>query len=94
MGLPHGAVVKNPPIDAQDARDGSTLPGSGRCPGEGHSSHSSTLAWRIPWIEPPGGLQSMGPQRVRHDRLCTHAHACTRTALFAERALKDMINVT
>ena len=29
--------------------------------------HSSTLAWKIPWMEEPGGLQSMGSQRVRHD---------------------------
>ena len=29
--------------------------------------HSSTLAWKIPWMEEPGGLQSMGWQRVRHD---------------------------
>ena len=29
--------------------------------------HSSTLAWRVPWTEEPGGLQSMGLQRVRHD---------------------------
>ena len=29
--------------------------------------HSSTLAWRIPWREEPGRLQSMGPQRVGHD---------------------------
>ena len=29
--------------------------------------HSSTLAWKIPWTEEPGGLQSMGSQRVRHD---------------------------
>ena len=31
------------------------------------ASHSSTLAWRIPWMEEPGGLQSMGSQRVGHD---------------------------
>ena len=30
--------------------------------------HSSILAWRIPWAEEPGGLQSVGSQRVRHDR--------------------------
>ena len=30
-------------------------------------THASVLAWRIPWIEEPGGLQSMGSQRVRHD---------------------------
>ena len=29
--------------------------------------HSSTLAWKIPWMEGPGGLQSMGSRRVRHD---------------------------
>ena len=29
--------------------------------------HSSTLAWKIPWTEEPGGLQSMGLHRVRHD---------------------------
>ena len=31
------------------------------------ATHSSTLAWRIPWMEKPGGLQSMGSQRVRHN---------------------------
>ena len=31
------------------------------------ATHSSTLAWKIPWMEEPSGLQSMGPQRVRHD---------------------------
>ena len=29
--------------------------------------HSSTIAWKIPWMEEPGGLQSMGSLRVRHD---------------------------
>ena len=31
------------------------------------ATHSSILAWRIPWMEKPGGLQSVGPQRVGHD---------------------------
>ena len=31
------------------------------------ATHSSILAWRIPWTEEPGGLQSRGSQRVRHD---------------------------
>ena len=31
------------------------------------ATHSSVLAWEIPWIEEPGRLQSMGLQRVRHD---------------------------
>ena len=34
---------------------------------EGMATHSSILAWRIPWIEEPGALQSMGLHRVRHD---------------------------
>jgi len=33
----------------------------------GMATHSSILAWRIPWTEEPGGLPSMGAQRVRHD---------------------------
>ena len=34
---------------------------------EGMATHSSILAWRIPWTEEPGGLQSTGSQRVKHD---------------------------
>ena len=34
---------------------------------KGMATHSSTLAWRIPWTEEPGGLQSIGSQRVRHN---------------------------
>ena len=43
---------------------------------KGMDIYSSILAWRIPWAEEPGGLQSIGLQRVRHNRsdlLCTHA---------------------
>ena len=34
---------------------------------EGMATHSSMLAWRVPWTEEPGGIQSMGLQRVRHN---------------------------
>ena len=34
---------------------------------EGMATHSSILAWRTPWTEEPGGLQSIGPQRVGYD---------------------------
>ena len=34
---------------------------------KGMATHSSILAWRIPWTEEPGGLQSVGSHRVRHD---------------------------
>ena len=60
-------VVKSPPAPAGHIRDVRSVPGSGRCPGGGHGTHSSILAWRIPRTEEPGGLQSMGSQRVRHD---------------------------
>ena len=34
---------------------------------EGMGTHSGILAWRIPWTEEPGGLQSMGSQSIGHD---------------------------
>ena len=37
-------------------------------------THSSILAWRIPWTEEPGGLQSMGLQRCRHNWMTEHIH--------------------
>ena len=60
-------VVWNPPANTGDIRDVGSVPGSGRSPGGGRATHSSMLAWRIPWIEEPGGLQSMELQRVTHD---------------------------
>ena len=36
------------------------------------ATHSSILAWKIPWIEEPGGLQSMGSKRVRHNLATEH----------------------
>ena len=36
------------------------------------ATHSSILAWEIPWTEEPGGLQSMGSQRVRHNLATEH----------------------
>ena len=40
--------------------------------------HSSTLAWKTPWTEEPGGLQSRGSQRVAHDLAqCTRTHTHT-----------------
>ena len=53
---------------AYKAEDLGSIPGSGRSSGEDEmATHSSTLAWKIPWMEEPGRLQSMGLQRVRHD---------------------------
>ena len=49
------------------------------------ATHSSILAWRIPWTEVPGELQSMGLQRVRHNwgRVCASAHTYTHTLTHA-----------
>ena len=43
-----------------------SIPGLGRFLEKELASHSSILAWRIPWTEELGGLQSMGSQKVRH----------------------------
>ena len=52
----------------QDIRDVGSIPGwRGIDLEEGMATHSSDLAWRIPWAEDPGGLQSTGSQRVKHD---------------------------
>ena len=59
-GFPGGSVVKNPPAKAGDERDESSIPGLGRSPGGGMATHSSILAWSIPWTEEAGGLQSIG----------------------------------
>ena len=65
MGFPGGTVVKNLPVNAEDARDAGSIPGFERSLGE--ATHSSILAWKIPWTEERGWLQSIGSQRVRHD---------------------------
>ena len=49
--------VKNPPANARDIKDVGSIPGSGRPPVKKMATHSSILAWRIPWTEEPGGLQ-------------------------------------
>ena len=55
-----GSEVK---ASACNAGDPGSILGSGRSPGKGNATHSSILAWRIPWIEEPGGLQSTGVQK-------------------------------
>ena len=64
VGFPGGSVVKSLLASAGDS---SLIPGSRGSPGEGNGNQSSSLAWEIPWAEEPGGLQSMGLQRVRHN---------------------------
>ena len=60
-------VVKNPPANAVDIRDTGSISQWGRSLEEEMETHSSILSWRIPWTEEPGGLQSIGLQRVGHN---------------------------
>ena len=53
-------MVKDPPANAGDTRYMVPIPGSGRSLEKEMATHSSILAWRIPWMEELGGLQSMG----------------------------------
>ena len=61
-------VVKKLPVKAGDVEIWVRSPGLEDPLEEGMAIHSSILAWRIPWTEGPGRLQSIGWQRVRHDR--------------------------
>ena len=64
MGFPGGSAVKNPQVTWQHRFD----PWGQEDPLEEEmATHSSTLDWKIPWKEEPGGLQSTGLQRVEHD---------------------------
>ena len=59
-------MVKNLLVSAGDAGNVSVILGLGRSPDKEMATHSSILAWRIPWTEEPGGLQSMGSETVGH----------------------------
>ena len=57
-------MVNNPPTSAGETGDMGLILGSRRSLG---ATHSSILAWEIPWTEEPGWLQSIGSQRVGHN---------------------------
>ena len=54
-------------VSVYNAGDLGSSPGLGRSPGDEMEIHSSSIAWKIPWTEEPGRLQSVGSQRVGHD---------------------------
>ena len=60
-------MVKNLPANAGDIKDMASIPEPGISPGGGHGNPTTILAWKIPWTEEPGRLQSMGSQRIRHN---------------------------
>ena len=66
-GFPSGSVVKNMTANAGDSGDVSLISRWEDLLQKEMATHSSVLAWKIPWTGEPGRLQSMGSQRVRHD---------------------------
>ena len=60
-------MVKNLPANEEDIRDSGSIPSREGPLEEGVATHSSILAWRVPWIKEPGGLQSIESQRVGHN---------------------------
>ena len=52
-----GSILWDDPLEEEDPLE------------KGMATHFSILAWRIPWTEEPGGLQSTGSQRIRYDRV-------------------------
>ena len=71
VGFPDSSSGKESACNAEVSEDAGSIPESGRTPGWGIATHSSILAWEIPWTEKPGGLQCKGLQKVRHDWACT-----------------------
>ena len=69
-------MVKNLPANSGDARDMSSILGSGKAPGEGNGNalQASILAWKILWTEEPGRLQFIGSPRVGYELATEHTH--------------------
>ena len=85
LGFPCRPVGKE---SACSIGDPGSIPGLGRAPGEGMADHSSILAWKISWTEEPGGLQSIGSQRVEHDWVTNtylHDHITGKRGGWGER---------
>ena len=76
-------MVQNQPANAGDRRVIGLIPGSERSPVGGHGDHSSILAWRVLWTEKPGRLQSIGSQKVGHNRGdLAHTHMYTHAYIY------------
>ena len=74
VGLPGGSLVKNPPASTGNT---SLIPDQEDSLEEDTATHSSLLAWQIPWTGEPDGLQSIGSQRVKHNRATEHKNKHT-----------------
>ena len=65
--LQMGLAVKNVPASAGDIRDPGMILGQEDPLEKGMATHSSIVAWRIPWTEEPSGLQFIALQRLKHN---------------------------
>ena len=88
MDFSGGSVVENLPAHARHAAMG-LIPGSGRSPRGGNDNPLQYSCWKIPWTEEPGGLQSMGLQRVgrewAHMHTWIHTHLPTQGRILSQR---------
>ena len=87
LGFSGGKMVKNSSANVGDAREAcSSLDWEDPLESE-MTTHSSIISWKNPWTEEPGGLQSMGSQRVKHD---CHTHIYKQKTIYcAENSLFD-----
>ena len=88
-------MVKN--LHAMQGACSQSIPGSGRSLEEGLATHPSILAWRSPWTEEPGGLQSMGSQKIgtwlKQLSMPQNTHICTRMFLATFTIFRKPYNV-
>ena len=77
IGFPGSSLVKNLPANEGDARDTGSIPALGRSPGEGNGNPLQYSCMGNPMDGVPGGLQSLGSQRVAHDRVTKLMHTHT-----------------
>ena len=75
LGFPGSTVIKNQLASAEDTRDWVSIPGLGRFPKEGSplATHSSSLAWKTPRAEEPGGPHPWDPEE--QDKMVHAQHA-------------------
>ena len=89
-GFPGGSDGKESDCNAGDP---GLIPGLGKSPGEKIATHSSILAWKLSWMEEPGGLQSIGSQRVRHN-FATSLHLDSTRQIYPVFILKKSESVS
>ena len=94
LSFPGGWVVKNPPAVQEPQEMWVRSLGWEDPLEEGMATHSNILAWRIPPTKEPGGLQSIGPHRVRHDWSDLACTACTQLDYTVKCSQKTFLHLS